>query len=356
MSEPRDFVKKLQAGRNWLLGLAIALTVVWLLGGLAYILQLGGWIAVLNLGTADIGGFLEGFFAPLAFLWLVIGLFVQQRELASNTEALKHTNLISERQTNVLEATELRARQATFFQIAEHVRKQTANLAGLILQRLVTEQGEHIYAVDEINENWADHLRGDSERFTALLAQPDPRIVAAGLSRYEIFYKNPESMNYTTEFIRSYRALLTHAQECDTDGTIERTVTQSTHGEVYAMMLDAIVPPACWALLDPFTLDEFEQDDANFLGTWNITTQARGDRQAWRLSIERTADGFRGSLNSEDLTSELDGIVVAGALMFARIVFPGHAFIFTARVRASRISGSVDSRNGVFATFEGTRT
>jgi len=43
---------------------------------------------LVQLPTADIGSFLEGAFAPLAFLWLVIGHFMQQREIASPTKAI----------------------------------------------------------------------------------------------------------------------------------------------------------------------------------------------------------------------------------------------------------------------------
>ena len=36
-----------------------------------------------------LGNFLEGAFAPLAFLWLVIGYFLQKKELVQNTTAIK---------------------------------------------------------------------------------------------------------------------------------------------------------------------------------------------------------------------------------------------------------------------------
>ncbi len=66
-----------------------------------------------------VGSFLEGVFAPLAFLWLILGLFIQQRELADNTEAIRHSVLQSEKQTLAIAATEMNARQETFFKIAE---------------------------------------------------------------------------------------------------------------------------------------------------------------------------------------------------------------------------------------------
>ena len=54
-----------------------------------YLLGMVGWGRFVNLPTADIGSFLEGAFAPLAFLWLVIGYFLQKKELRQNTDAMK---------------------------------------------------------------------------------------------------------------------------------------------------------------------------------------------------------------------------------------------------------------------------
>ena len=67
------------------------MTLVWISGGLIYFnLQAD------NLGDThidELGGFLEGAFAPLAFLWLVIGIFIQQKELADNTEVMRQSML-----------------------------------------------------------------------------------------------------------------------------------------------------------------------------------------------------------------------------------------------------------------------
>ena len=39
------------------------------------------------------GRFLEGTFAPLAFLWLVMGYFLQQKELSENTTAIQQQHI-----------------------------------------------------------------------------------------------------------------------------------------------------------------------------------------------------------------------------------------------------------------------
>ena len=48
-----------------------------------------GWTGFVNLPVEEVGSFLEGAFAPLAFLWLVVGYFLQQQELIQNTQAMR---------------------------------------------------------------------------------------------------------------------------------------------------------------------------------------------------------------------------------------------------------------------------
>ena len=71
------------------LGLIVAggiLTVVWL--GLLVIFVCLKWDKVVDLEPNAVGDFLAGAFAPLAFLWLVLGFFQQGIELRNSGEAL----------------------------------------------------------------------------------------------------------------------------------------------------------------------------------------------------------------------------------------------------------------------------
>jgi hypothetical protein len=69
--------------------LGLILTALWLGTGVLYVTLSMGWIAFMRLPLGDLGDFLDGAFAPLAFLWLVLGLFLQQRELAANNAAIQ---------------------------------------------------------------------------------------------------------------------------------------------------------------------------------------------------------------------------------------------------------------------------
>ncbi|MGD2168515.1 MAG: hypothetical protein PVF63_10445, partial [Gammaproteobacteria bacterium] len=89
MSVSNQFSTAADGGLSWLLWLGLAVTVVWSLLGLAYIFGALGWDQFIGLGPDQLGSFLEGSFAPLAFLWLVIGYFLQREELRQNTEAMR---------------------------------------------------------------------------------------------------------------------------------------------------------------------------------------------------------------------------------------------------------------------------
>jgi hypothetical protein len=73
---------------DWRIAFGLIVTVAWFTAGLIYLLGVVGWGRFVHLPTADIGSFLEGAFAPLAFLWLVIGHFMQQKEITANTKAI----------------------------------------------------------------------------------------------------------------------------------------------------------------------------------------------------------------------------------------------------------------------------
>ena len=69
---------------DWRIWCGSLVTVIWLTGGAVYVGMVPGW-AFWHEGADTIGGFFEGFFAPLAFLWLVVGLFIQQKGAVAHT-------------------------------------------------------------------------------------------------------------------------------------------------------------------------------------------------------------------------------------------------------------------------------
>lgn len=205
----------------------LAVTFVWVLLGLVYISNTIGWSSFLALPIDQMGSFLEGAFAPLAFLWLVIGLFIQQTVLAENNRELRRTNLQSEKQTQAIAATELNARQETFFKIAENTRKQLGAISGMLFISSQGPAGDEVFSAERINEFWQQYAAGDYEVFSRrfLIMSVDP-----GVSLAELFYSTDIRRRHANNFIVGFDRLLNLARDCDTDHIIQDALIYSAHG------------------------------------------------------------------------------------------------------------------------------
>ena len=205
----------------------LAATLVWVLLGAIYISNNVGWSSFVRLPIDEMGSFLEGAFAPLAFLWLVIGLFIQQTVLAENNRELRRTNLQSEKQTQAIAATELNARQETFFKIAENTRKQLGAISGLLFISSQGPVGDENFTQDELNEFWKQYASGDyeffSRRFLTMAGDPEA-------SMEDLFYGTEIRQRHSNNFIVGYDRLLKLAADCDTDHIIQDALIYSAHG------------------------------------------------------------------------------------------------------------------------------
>lgn len=211
-------------GRIWF---GLVTTFVWVMLGFVYISSNIGWASFVSLPIDEMGTFLEGAFAPLAFLWLVIGLFIQQTVLAENNRELRRTNLQSEKQTQAIAATELNARQETFFKIAENTRKQLGAITGLLFISSQGPAGDGNYTSEQISEIWQQYASGDYEVFSRLFltmsANPD-------VSLKDLLYGTDIRRRHTNNFIVGFDRLLKLARECDTDHIIQDALIYSGHG------------------------------------------------------------------------------------------------------------------------------
>lgn len=208
------------------------LTLIWLILGMLYISRNVGWSNFVSLPIGDMGTFLEGAFAPLAFLWLVIGLFIQQSVLAENNRELRDNNIQSEKQTMAIAATELNARQETFFKIADNTRRQLGGISGLLLQSSKGPQGDNAFSESEFMEMWHLFATGDFEIFSRNF------LVLAGKSTdlQPLFYGTQIRCTHTDNFIMNFDRLLRLARECDTNGIISDAQLHSAHGLLSSRM------------------------------------------------------------------------------------------------------------------------
>ena len=116
--------------------MGLSLTSIWLITGFIYVSSSVGWAGFMNLPIEEVGSFLEGAFAPLAFMWLVIGYFLQQQELIQNTLAMRaQANEIARTaeqiviQSEKLAASETHSRQEATLRLAKTVRHQLGGYA-----------------------------------------------------------------------------------------------------------------------------------------------------------------------------------------------------------------------------------
>ncbi|MDH3685946.1 MAG: hypothetical protein OEP95_06955, partial [Myxococcales bacterium] len=125
---------------DWRLRFSLVFTLVWLFLGFVYISSQVGWVPFVSQRAPELGGFLEGAFAPLAFLWLVVGFFLQQNQLEQNTrtierqlEVMQRTAEQAEVQARAIAADEMHSRQDVFMRVAAMVNEQLGGIAGWIM-------------------------------------------------------------------------------------------------------------------------------------------------------------------------------------------------------------------------------
>lgn len=213
--------------KDWRIWFGLSLTFFWFCFLFIYIDRNVGWSAFLDLPIEEMGTFLEGAFAFLAFLWLVIGLFIQQSVLAENNEELRRNNLHSEKQTLTIAATEMNARQGTFFKIAESTRKQLGSISGLLFISSQGPVGNSNYSSEALADIWKQFAGGDSEVFSRLfLTMP----AVGDVDFAELFYGTDIRRRHTENFLVGYDRLIELAKDCDTDNIILDTLIYSAHG------------------------------------------------------------------------------------------------------------------------------
>ena len=222
---------------DWRIFFGIIITMLWIIAGMAYLsgAQISKTI-IYEIPLENIGSFLEGAFAPLAFLWLVIGLFIQQRELADNTEVLRQTSIQSEKQTQAIAATEMNARQETFFKIAENVKHQLGGITGMLFISCMGATEGQLVAEERIADMWHMLARQDDQVFSREFLLLD----AEDFGGYEaLFYKTDIRRRHTRNFIRTFDRLMEMAKNCDSEsGIIADSLAKTAHGLLYTRMME----------------------------------------------------------------------------------------------------------------------
>ena len=234
MAEASGLLKILRE-RDWRIWLGAVVSVLWIGGGIWYVGYVSAGDPEYNFSLDTVGSFLEGAFAPLAFLWLVLGLFIQQRELADNTEAIRRTSEQSEKQTQAIAATEMNARQETFFKIAEGVKGQLGSISGMLLISGLGTNGSGRYSREHMDDRFSQAAMGDYAVFARMFVSTDYSD-EGGLK--ELLYGTEIRRKHTHNFRRTFERMLRLARNCDVDGIIEDSLKYGAFGLLHRRMLE----------------------------------------------------------------------------------------------------------------------
>ena len=230
-------------GRDWRIWFGLASTVFWLWLGFLYIATTVGWAQFVSQPAEALGGFLEGAFAPLAFLWLVIGFFLQQRELRLNNaaihlqyEQMRRQAEQAEVQARAIEANELHQRQETFLMVADRVHAQLGSVTALLWMSSHGPGTEHETPEDLVSELWRRLGAGDPEGFARqVMAIYFRRRDEEGFMR-DFFFGTPVRARHSETIRETFGRLLEAGRGCDPDGIIIPALLGSAHGTVYQII------------------------------------------------------------------------------------------------------------------------
>lgn len=225
---------------DWRIWFGLALTASWLVLGALYIDTTRGWEGFSKLPADELGSFLEGAFAPLAFLWLVIGYFLQKKELEQNTAALKAQAIEIQRsaeqatiQAEKMAESEVHARQETFLRIARHVSAQLGSIGGFLF---LSSQGAGVGPVspDEMSKLFAQQAAQDPELFSRRLLEIHVQVADPDL-QHALFYGTPTRARHSNNFIVTFERLMQRAEAVDPDFIIRDALLATGHGLVYRL-------------------------------------------------------------------------------------------------------------------------
>jgi hypothetical protein len=225
--------------QDWRVLFGLSLTFLYLILMGMYIASEVGWADFTHLSVERMGSFLEGAFAPLAFLWLVIGYFLQKKELRLNTDAMKMQFVEIQKsaeqaveQTKAIASSELHQRRESFLKIAELVRTQLGTIVGMLyLSSQMAEGNEQEVPAAKLAELWMTVGRDDPEVFSREML--GLLTVSSIQYRYKLFFGTEIRSRHTENFERCFERLLNSARACDEDDMIVDALMGSSHGGVY---------------------------------------------------------------------------------------------------------------------------
>ena len=243
VQKPSDKPIFSEKSTDWRVLLGFSLTLLYLILIGMYVTTTIGWADLSSAPLADLGSFLEGAFAPLAFLWLVIGYFLQQKELAQNTDAIQMQYQEIQKSANqaviqsrAIEASEQHARKESFLRIAESVKVQLGAIVGFLYISSQGAAGSGFVSPEKISQLWSGMSQNDPEIFSRQMLEI--QFVHGEAYGFKLFFGTPIRTRHTNNFIFNFERLLKAAEDCDKDGMIKDSIIGSGHGYVYIRAIE----------------------------------------------------------------------------------------------------------------------
>ncbi|MBV1876349.1 MAG: hypothetical protein KUG79_01785 [Pseudomonadales bacterium] len=230
-------------GPDWRILLGAFCTLVWLLVLSIYISGAVGWQNIASVRIEILGSFLEGSFAPLAFLWFVLGYFSQQKELSQNTEAIKMQYAEIQKsaeqatiQAEAVKASEMHARRESFLRIAESVKEQLGAISGFLFISSQGATATGFVSPEKLSELW--HAMGQSDPQIFSRQMLELSFIKGDRYAYKMMYGTPVRKKHSDNFIFTFERLVAAAEDCDTNGMIRDFIQGSAHGFVYNRLIN----------------------------------------------------------------------------------------------------------------------
>jgi hypothetical protein len=236
---------------DWRILFGLGITLAWLGFGLWYVLAYIGWSDFIGQGADALGSFLEGAFAPLAFLWLVIGYFLQQKSLNESNrniqlqyEAMRKQVEHTEIQSSAIAANEVYARQEHFLKVSELVFNHLGSITGLLYQaNLRGKAGPGAGAAPEspgepdVSTLWTRVSSGDHGAFARRILDLCYGPAGRRPEGAKVFFGTRVRARHTQEFVRTFESLLDGARDCDSSDIIVNALMMgSAHGHLYRLI------------------------------------------------------------------------------------------------------------------------
>jgi hypothetical protein len=224
---------------DWRITFGTAFTAIYLLSMSAYVSNTIGWTDFQHLPVEKLGNFLEGAFAPLAFLWLVIGYFLQKKELMLNTQAMKMQFVEIQKsaeqavlQSRAIAATEMHQRKESFLRISQVVEQQLCAIMGLLYYSSQGAEGnEERVPQEKMAEMWSAMGAENREIFSREMLG---LLLTSGDSyKFKLLWGTPIRNRHTESFEFNFARLHKAAEDCDEEGMIADALMGGANGHLY---------------------------------------------------------------------------------------------------------------------------